>query len=86
MCGVPIRMRVRGMKLDERELRMAFRAVVGRIAAGGDEVARARWWRWVEEAAPPARETNPGRLVISLGDVMRAQGIHDLERYLGRTG
>lgn len=75
MCGVPIRVRIAGMRLDPRDLRTAFRAVVGRLAAGDDEVARARWWKWVEEAAPPARETNPGRLTVNLGDILSAQGI-----------
>lgn len=86
MCGVPVRVGIIGMQLDLEELRTAFRAVVGRIAAGRDEVARARWWRWVEEAAPPPRETNPGRLTVSLGDVFPAQAVEMLRERVGYAG
>lgn len=86
MCGVPVRVGIAGMQLDPEELRTAFRAVVGRIAVGGDEVARARWWRWVEEAAPPPRETNPGRLTVSLGDVFPAQAVEMLRERVGYAG
>lgn len=71
MRGIPVRVRIRGMRLPEDDLRTAFRAVVGRIAAGGDELARAAWWNWVLEVAPPPRETNPGPLVFSIGDILR---------------
>ncbi len=62
------------MRLSERRLRLAFRAVVARVAIGDDEVARARWWRWIEEAAP-ARQSCPGRLTVSLEDILRSRGI-----------
>lgn len=78
--GASVHVRLVGMRLDPQELRTAFRAVVGRIAVGDDEVARARWWRWVEEAAPPPRETNPGRLTVSLGDALPAWAVWALRR------
>lgn len=42
MRGASVRVRIVGMRLDPRELRVAFRAVVGRIAVGADEVPPAR--------------------------------------------
>ena len=74
------------MKLNEGELRTAFRAVVQRVAIGKDEVARARWWKWVEKAAPPARQTDPGRLTVSLGDVFPAQAVEMLRERVGYAG
>lgn len=78
MCGVPVRVGIIGMQLDLEELRTAFRAVVGRIAAGRDEVARARWWKWVEEAVPAPYQTCPGRLTVSLGDMLPAPAVRVL--------
>lgn len=68
------------MRLDPRGLRVAFRAPVGRIAVGADEVPLARWWRWVEEAAPPAKETCPGLPTFTLWDVLSERGINHHER------
>lgn len=67
------------MRLPEGHLRLAFRAVVTRVAIADDEVARARWWKWVLEATPAPRETNPGRLVASLEDIVRSRGTTGLE-------
>ncbi len=66
------------MRLSPGDLRTAFRAVVGRIAAGSDASARAAWWREVEGMMPAPRETCPGRLTAEVIDLLPESMIWEL--------
>ena len=74
------------MRLNERELRTAFRAVVQRVAIGKDEATRARWWKWVEEVVPAPYQTCPGCLTVSLGDMLPAPAIRLLRERVACAG